>query len=164
MKISLYISFFMVFLACKNQKELTSSELESSAVLWEHANYKPEKGAILPTNYSTYILNTKLFAQALENGSIELPNYTNTWTSYQVKRSATMSESLQEKFPNIRSYEGQELKQKQNQVRIDQKNDSFKIVVYTSSGTYFIQELETSGIYYFFNKADLPENTGLINE
>lgn len=143
---------------------MTTVEQESTTPMWQQVNYKPEKGAILPAEYATYVLNVELFSKALQSGNIELPNLNNGFSVYFIKRSATMSQALQEKYPNIRSYEGQEAHQDQNQVRIDQKNDSFKIAILASWGSYFIQELETPGIYYFYNKADLPENTGLINE
>lgn len=75
-----------------------------------------------------------------------------------------MSPELQAKFPNIRSYEGVGKYHSFCQCRIDQKNKSFTIAIFCNDASYYIKELNTEGIYFFYAKHDLPEGVGHIKE
>lgn len=152
----------MALCACRT-KTLAKEE-PSLKVAWTRVDFKPAKDLVLPDAYTTYTLNTAVFKKQLFMGEIELPAFDGSIAAYKVKDSGTMSPELQAKFPNIKSYSGYDVKNKLCQSRVDQKEDKFKIVVLCNDKTFYIQDLYDLGLYFIYNKKDLPEGVGTVKE
>ncbi len=167
MKYALLALITVVLFSCKSSKELKSSKeemVETFQNTWEKVNFKPEKGLVLPLEYSTYILHAESFKTQLIEGTVEIPNEDGSLSSYQVKDSGTMSPGLQEKFPNIRTYVGNNPDNTLCQARIDQKDMDFKITLLCNDATIYVQQLHDLGIYFIYNKSNLPNGVGTVKE
>jgi hypothetical protein len=168
-----YISFSFILIlfalsACKySEKILETTQDENVAPLknpWAIVNFKPEKGLVVPTNYTTYQLNQKIFQEQLLIGMAHLPDLNGDINLFEVKDSGVMTEALQNKFPNIKSYAGFQITNKLCQSRIDIKNDIIKMAVQCNDKTYYIQDLHNLGLYFVYDKKDLPDGLGSVKE
>ena len=160
-----YISIILILLAvnaCRTQT--VTKEEPISKVAWTRVDFKPAKELVFPNAYTSYSLNTEVFKQQLETGEIELPALDGSIARYKVKDSGTISPELQAKFPSIKSYAGYDLQDGLCQPRIDQKEDNFKIVVLCNDKTFYIQDLYKHGLYFIYDKKDLPEGVGTVKE
>jgi hypothetical protein len=160
-----YISIIFLLLAvsaCRTKTVTTDEPI--SKVAWIRVDFKPAKDLIFPNAYNSYTLNTEVFKQELLAGEIELPSLDGKVNSYKVKDSGTMSEALQAKFASIRSYSGYDVRNSLCQLRVDQKEDIFKIVVLCNDKTFYIQGLYDLGLYFIYDKKDLPEGVGTVKE
>lgn len=131
---------------------------------WQEIPYSAEEGEILPNSYRVYLLSFESFNEHLNEGLVELPNADGSFSNYKVEPSAVMSPALQEKFPNIRSYQGFNTENKLCQCRIERKEDVMSFAIYCNDASYFIADLQKSKHYFFYNKKDLPEGYGNVNE
>lgn len=147
--------------ACKSTKVETQT---NPGLTWERMDFKPSKEMLLPNGYSTYILNAELFIEELNEGRVSLPMPDGKLAIHQVEDSQTMSPELQAKFPNIRSFNGHDEQNSLCQSRIDQKDDSFKTVIFCNDATIYIQDLHDLGLYFVYYKKDLPEGVGTVKE
>lgn len=153
--------------ACKSSGEMVSTYEEEHVNMqnpWTRIDFKPSKEMILPNGYTTYVLDTALFNKQLQMGKAHIPMEDGEMTIYDVKNSNTMSAELQAKFPNIKSYVGNSTINTLCQARIDQKNMEFKISILCNNGTTYLQELYDLGIYFIYNKKDLPAGVGTVKE
>ncbi len=146
---------------CKSTKIEKQTE---SHITWEKVDFKPNKEMILPNAYSTFTLQAENFTSQLKSGKIELPMPNGELSSHLVEDSQTMSEELQAKYPNIRSYKGYNEANSLCQSRIDQKDESFKIVIFCNDASIYIQDLNDLGLYFVYYKKDLPEGVGTVKE
>lgn len=161
MKYIVVIIILCSITACKSGEAIKSID---EPVTWEKANFKPSKDLILPHGYSTYLLNTSSFIEHLNAGEVQLPMPNGEFTLHTVEDSQTMSEELQAKFPNIRSFKGVDQQNNLCQSRVDQKDTTFKIVIYCNDATIYIQDLHDLGLYFVYYKKDLPEGVGTVKE
>lgn len=153
--------------ACKSAGSSVTAPkqvIENMQNPWLQIDFKPSKELILPNGYTTYILDTALLSKQLQNGKALIPMQNGETISYDIENSKTMSAELQAKFPNIKSYLGNSPENALCQARIDQKNMEFKISILCNNGTVYLQELYDLGIYFIYNKKDLPTGVGTVKE
>lgn len=168
MKIHFLILVIALF-SCKtnktiNEVQVTEYESISTNNPWTKIDIKLNDNLVLPTKYSTYRLNSNLFDQQLKIGMAQLPFLNSEMHIYEVENSNTMSIELQKKFPNIKSYKGFDTKNSLCTCRIDQLDLNFKITILCNDATFYVTDLFDDEIYFFYNKKDLPEGVGQINE
>lgn len=160
MKYFLIFSFFIVAsLACNNSKNATSSK---NTTYWKALSKEtiPEKY----NAYQVYQLNEEKFINALKNGSVTLPDDLGNLNHFNIVESNTMSPELAEKFPNIKSYKGEQEDNSLCKSRIEKNNSKLKISVFCNDKTYFIDKDKELDIYIVYNKKNAPKEIGTVNE
>lgn len=168
LKIFVFILFFI--LACKPSKnssnttttEPTLSE-ENNSEVWTRQDYRPTKDIQLPNSYETYILNVQNFQNNIDKGKVFLP-LDDGLQLFEVEQSNTISEEMRNKFPNINSYKGIGLSNKLCQCAIDKKDSFYSITVFCNDKTIYVKDLFKNGIYFMYNKKDVPNGVGTVNE
>jgi len=152
-----YFLLAIVLVSCKTNSNNSKS-------VWTFKEYKATTNQILPLKYTCYTLNKKAFDKQLIAGKINLPLADNTFAYFQVENSQTMSEALQDKFPQLKSYKGVQENNTLCKCRVDQNNLDFTITIFCNDATYYISDLYKNNNYFFYNKKDLPNGVGQINE
>ena len=161
MRYSFILIVMSGLIACKSGKLDRKSK---SDLIWSAVSLNLSQELILPNAYRSYKLNSENFSNFLEQGLVPIPMPDGNVVMYKVEDSKVMSEELQAKFPNIRSFKGYEENNTLCQSRIDQINHTFKIVVFCNDATIYIEDLYDLGLYFVYYKNDLPEGTGTIKE
>ena len=156
--------YLLIIIALATSCKTTKKSQEKLSETWTLQDFKAEKEQILPLVYATYALNKEQFSEQLVTGKIQLPQADNSLAYFQVENSLTMSEALQEKFPQLKSFKGVQLNNTLCQCRIDQNELDFKITILCNDASFYINDLYENGIYFFYNKQDLPEGVGHIKE
>lgn len=143
--------------------DTTIKENANSAEVWTRQDYRPTKDIQLPNAYETYILNTELFQKQLNDGKVILPLDNGTFW-FEVKESNTISVEMRQKFPQLNSYKGIQTDNKLCQCTIDKKDATYNIAVFCNNKTIYLKDLFKNGIYFVYNKKDVPEGVGTVNE
>lgn len=149
----------IVAFSCTNTKNSTT---KSKSNYWKQLAKEdiPEKF----NKFQVFNLNELEFRAALVKNTVSIPNNLGEINFFKVEDSGTMSEELAAKFPNIKSYKGQQTDNSLCDIRIDTKKDKIKIVVFCNEKTYYIDKDKESGLYIVYNKKDAPKGVGSVNE
>lgn len=125
--------------------------------LWEFIPSKEiESNSILPTKYLILTLNKKILEDKLISDSpeISLPDTNQAFIMVKLEDSGTMSPELAKKFPNIKSFRGQELDNSSTKVRIDKNSSGLFAMIVRDGQTYFINPIKKgSSTYIVYDKA-----------
>lgn len=156
----LYFLITLVLVSCKT----TKTNIDSFENTWTQIDSKIEKDKLQPKVYASYQLKKEAFSKQLASGLIYLPIEKNSYAVFEVENSNTMSDALQEKYPQLKSYKGIQQSNSLCQCRIDQNELNFSITILCNDATFYINDLYKDGIFYFYNKKDLPAGVGQINE
>jgi hypothetical protein len=160
MKYFLIFSFFVIASsACNNSKNVTSTKTNP---YWKQVTSEET-----PYKYSAFVifrLDEKAFLEALENGTVTLPDDLGNLNYFTIEESNTMSAELAEKFPDIKSYKGTQIDNSLCKPRIEKSKTKIKISVLCNDKTYFIDKDKDLGFYILYNKENAPKGTGTVNE
>lgn len=160
MKYYLIYSFLIIIsVSCNNSKNTTSSKTIS---YWKQLEV--EKIPKKYSNYNVFTLNENQFLQALENGTAILPDDLGNLNTFIIEESKTMSEELTNKFPDIKSYKGEQKDNSLCKPRIETNKTKIKISVLCNDKTYFIDKDKELNLFIVYNKANAPKGTGTVNE
>ena len=127
-----------------------------------HKNLSPKNPVQkLPEKYTAYTIDdTKLEAFMLQlskakQKKIALPTNTGC-REYTLIPSETMSPELAAKFPELQSYQGQGILEKEETLRLDYDGTNLRANITNESGIFFLDPFETNEgkIYLLFNKND----------
>lgn len=164
--------FFYVFLAgclfitaCKNKATVNSLEenLNSSTGLWSSKQIKlPNELNI--SSYNSYLLDTiklkgilnQVTGQDPNSSSVllELPNPDSSYSNWKIALTNTMSEELMAKYPELKTFKGNQVDHPSNTVRLEWTGQGFTAMMKNGSSTTIVQPLPGSKTVYlcYFSK------------
>lgn len=160
MKYFLIFSFFIIVsFACNNPKNATTSKTGSY--------WKQLKTENVPNKYSAFVVYTleeSPFLKALENGNVILPDDNGNLNTFSIVSSNTMAPELAAKFPDLKSYKGEQIDNSFCNPRIAISKTKIKISVLCNDKTYFIDKDKELNLFIVYNKESAPKGTGTVNE
>lgn len=170
-----YLRFFCVFvlftmvsmpLIAQNSKSFWTKTTPKSQLI------APINAAdnVNPSKSQHYTLNIDRFKAILENAPnrrgntnpsnviVDFPNSQGGFDSYRILEASVMEEALQNKYPNLRSYVGQGVKNPSSLIRFSVTPNGLSTVAFTDQGTEIIDPNTNAGgdnEYIVFNRRDV---------
>jgi subtilisin-like proprotein convertase family protein len=161
-----YIFSFLIFLLAASS--VSSQNFWKTAKESQILSKSGLERTITPNEYETFNLDFEAMKSYLKTApkeklagrnegirlSIPLPN--GSFEDFKVYESSAMMEGLQSRYPNIRSFKGQSLENKNNLIRLSYGPKGFRAAIRTTKGSIYVDPFftQSSGDYlaYYTNK------------
>lgn len=152
-RICIGLILIAIAVSCNTTQKVSGTKNE----LWTFTSSKEiEQKDLMPKDYLTLELNDALLGEKLSNSTtpqITLPTLDRSFITVKLEDSGTMSPALATKFPNIKSFKGEQVGNNITKVRIDKNAHGVFAMIVAEGQTYFINPLEKgSSIYIIYNK------------
>jgi len=149
----IWMGLMLVALSCNTTQKVSSFKNE----LWKFTSSKATgQNDLLPKEYLTLELNSTLLEEKLNESKapqVTLPTLEQTFITVRLEDSRTMSPGLAAKFPNIKSFMGEQIDNSITKVRIDKNSSGFFAMIVAEGQTFFINPLEKgSSVYIIYDK------------
>ncbi len=167
-RFKLLISVFLLYFI--NSFSQTSDEFWTKSSNSKIGNERKTETAKLPTKFEVFQLNSKIFKSKLttsplkkenqkESGTImSFPNEDGNLEKFKVFEVSIMEESLQNKYPNIRSYVGKGVDNPEKNIRFSYTSQGLNAVLATNSGEIYYIDPYTNDkeFYIIYAKKNIP--------
>ncbi len=159
----LFSLFLLLQYSCKVQNQTKQQPEFTEWTLVEKSSLSISKDS-LPKKFTVYHLDLQAIRIKLKNASSEnrvvvsLPTPDSSSVNYSLAEAMLMAPSLALKFPLIKAYEGFEVANSLNSVRLNLDEHYFKAAFITPKGEFFIQPYSQKAtiVYLVYKKEDAP--------
>ena len=159
---------FLIFLLCVNVscKVKDTKKVKEGKSVWAAISLNDIKQSkdSLPKKFMAYKLDEEGLRKLVAPDStrlkaaVDFPMPDGSFVTYSIIEVQVMSPALAAKYPKFKTYEGVDLSNSANRVRIDFNNKNFHAYFMTLNGEYFIAPVDgdEKNYYMVFNKEDSP--------
>lgn len=144
----IFLGLLLIVMNCSPSQKIDTSE----NILWTFiSSTEIETDDSLPTEYGMLKLDNTLLEEKLNQSGtpvISIPTYEGEFITVRLEDSGTMSPALAAKFPNIKSYQGEEIGNSSTTIRIDKNTSGLFAMITRNSEVYFINPKEKGSTTY----------------
>ncbi|WP_034042153.1 reprolysin-like metallopeptidase [Wocania ichthyoenteri] len=160
----LLFSFFLTSLSAQNNKAFWTKVTNEEASIGKKGIRKTEPLKSVYYQLDINKLKTALSSapkrsvkNEVSNLIIQIPNSEGHFDNFEVKESSVLEPDYQEKYPELRTYIGQNIKNPSSIISFSVTPKGFHGMVLSSkTGTQFIDPYTQNNTYIVYNKGDLP--------